>query len=49
MMRIFIRVFLVLGVALASAQTLQPGVAFPQIKGTTLEEQALTLPDAVKR
>jgi hypothetical protein len=30
------------------AQTLQPGTTIPQIKGTTLEEQAIVLPDAVR-
>jgi predicted transcriptional regulator len=30
----------------ACAQTLQPGSALPQIKGTSLENQEITLPDA---
>jgi hypothetical protein len=30
------------------AQTLQPGTTIPQIKGTTLEDQAIILPDAVR-
>jgi len=48
MMRIFICVFLLFGNAVASAQTLQPGTMVPQIKGTTLEDQAIILPDAVR-
>ncbi len=32
---------------LAPAQTLQPGATLPQIKGTTLDEQEIILPDAV--
>jgi hypothetical protein len=46
MMRIFTCVFLLFGVA--SAQILRPGTPIPQIKGTTLEEQAIILPDAVR-
>ncbi|HET9167751.1 MAG TPA: hypothetical protein VFP11_17240 [Candidatus Angelobacter sp.] len=34
--------------AIATAQTLQPGTTIPQIKGTTLEDQAIILPDAVR-
>jgi hypothetical protein len=48
MMRIFTCVFLFVGTAIASAQTLRPGTPIPQIKGTTLEEQAIILPDAVR-
>jgi hypothetical protein len=48
MMRIFTCVFLFVGTAIAAAQTLQPGTTIPQIKGTTLEEQAIILPDAVR-
>ena len=32
---------------LVPAQPLQPGATLPQIKGTTLDEQEITLPDAV--
>jgi hypothetical protein len=48
MMRIFTCVFLFLGNAMASAQSLRTGMTIPQIKGTTLEEQAIILPDAVR-
>jgi hypothetical protein len=48
MMRIFTCVFLFFGMTIASAQTLQPGTMIPQIKGATLEEQAIVLPDAVR-
>ena len=48
MMRIFTWVVLFFGTAIASAQTLRPGTTIPQIKGTTLEEQAIILPDAVR-
>jgi hypothetical protein len=48
MMRIFTCVFLFLGTAIVSAQTLRTGTTIPQIKGTTLEEQAIILPDAVR-
>jgi len=34
--------------AIASAQALRPGTTILQIKGTTLEEQAVVLPDAVR-
>ena len=47
-MRIFTWVVLFFGTAIASAQTLRPGTTIPQIKGTTLEEQAIILPDAVR-
>jgi ATP10 protein len=33
-------------VALASGQALQPGAVLPQIKGTSLDEHEITLPDA---
>jgi hypothetical protein len=48
MMRIFTCVFLFFGTAIASAQTLRPGKAIPQMKGTTLEGQEIILPDAVR-
>ena len=48
MMRIFTCAFLLLGTAIASAQTLRPGTTIPPIKGTTLEDQAIILPDAVR-
>jgi hypothetical protein len=48
MMRIFTCVFLFFGMTIASAQTLRTGTTIPQIKGTTLEEQAIILPDAVR-
>src|SRR5882757_9068052 len=48
MMRIFTCVCLLFGTAIAMAQTLQPGTTIPQIKGTTLEDQAIVLPDAVR-
>jgi hypothetical protein len=48
MMRIFTCVFLFFGNAITAAQTLRPGTTIPQIKGTTLEEQAVILPDAVR-
>jgi hypothetical protein len=48
MMRIFTCVVLFVGTAITSAQTLRPGTPIPQIKGTTLEEQAIILPDAVR-
>jgi hypothetical protein len=48
MMRIFTCVFLFFGIAIASAQTLPPGTTIPQIKGATLEDQDIILPDAVR-
>src|ERR1700758_2386779 len=48
MMRIFTFVFLLFGIAIASAQTLPIGTTIPQIKGTTLEDQTIILPDAVR-
>ena len=48
MTRIFTCVFLFFGIAIASAQTLRPGTTIPQIKGTTLEDQDIILPDAVR-
>src|SRR5712672_324349 len=48
MMRIFTCAFLLLGTAIALAQTSRPGTTIPQIKGTTLEDQAIILPDAVR-
>jgi hypothetical protein len=48
MMRIFTCAFLLLGNVIASAQTLRPGTTIPQIKGTTLEDQDIILPDAVR-
>ncbi len=48
MMRIFTCVILFFGTAIVAAQTLRPGTPIPQIKGTTLEEQAILLPDAVR-
>src|SRR5436190_16457423 len=33
-------------IVLASAQTLQPGSPLPQVKGTSLDDQEITLPDA---
>lgn len=48
MIRICTSGLFVLAAALASAQTLQLGTTVPPITGTTLEEQAITLPDASK-
>ena len=47
-MRIVGFVFILLGIAVCSAQTLQLGAILPPINGTTLEEQSITLPDAVR-
>jgi hypothetical protein len=40
--------FLFFGTAIAAAQALRPGTTIPQIKGTTLEDQEIMLPDAVR-
>jgi hypothetical protein len=48
MMRIFTCAFLLLGNAIATAQTLRPGTTIPPIKGTTLEDQDIILPNAVR-
>jgi ATP10 protein len=47
-MRLVRFVFMLLGIAVCLAQTLQSGVTLPPINGTTLEEQSITLPDAVR-
>ena len=48
MMRIVTCVLLLLGYGITTAQSLRPGTTIPQIKGTTLEDRAIVLPDAVR-
>jgi hypothetical protein len=48
MMRIFTCVFLLFATAISTAQTLRPGTTIPQIRGATLEDQDIILPDAVR-